>query len=119
MRLADFIEANIEPILAEWVTFARTRIGSDDMDLTALRDHAAEMLAIVAQDLRTPQSAQEQFTKPYGDAGTDDLTPDSAAETHGAGRAVSGYSARTGNERARRAGYSASARIRRLPCLRR
>ncbi len=92
LRLADFIEANIEPILAEWVTFARTRIGADDMDVVALRDHAAEMLAIVVTDLRTPQSPLQQFTKSYGDAESDACTPDSAAETHGAGRAVSGYS---------------------------
>lgn len=92
MRLADFIEGNVEPILVEWVAFARTRIGSSDMDLEALRDHAAQMLTSVVADLRTPQSAQEQFTKSYGNEGTDARTPDSAAETHGAGRAISGYS---------------------------
>src|SRR6476661_6187998 len=92
MRLADFIEGNIEPILAEWVTFARTRIGSNDMDLAALRDHAAQMLTTVVADLRTPQSAEEQITKSYGNEGTSASDPDSPAETHGAGRAISGYS---------------------------
>ena len=90
MRLADFIETNLEPILAEWVTFARTRPGSGAMDLTALRDHAAEMLAIIVTDLRTTQTDDEQHTKSYG-ADPDPRSAETAAETHGAGRATSGF----------------------------
>ena len=64
MRLADYIEGNIEPILAEWVAFAETCGPSGQtMDMAALRDHAAAMLASIVADLRTPQSAREQAAK--------------------------------------------------------
>lgn len=93
MRLAEFIVTNREPILAEWEAFARTCTpASGAMDITALRDHANEMLTAIAADLRTPQDVREQSEKSRGkapDAGTDE---DTAAEEHGAGRAESGFS---------------------------
>ena len=64
MRLADFIEANLGLILAEWETFARTCTpASGDMDVVALRDHAGAMLKAIVADLRTPQSEAEQSAK--------------------------------------------------------
>ena len=40
MRLADFILANREQILAEWETFARTCVpASGTMDVAGLSDH--------------------------------------------------------------------------------
>ena len=64
MRLADFIEKNTEPIIAEWVTFAESSgPAGQAMDRTELRDHAVEMLAVIVKDLRTPQSATEQTEK--------------------------------------------------------
>ena len=90
MRLADFIAANIEPILAEWVTFAESSgPAAKAMDTVALRDHAAEMLKAIVTDLRTPQSAAQQATKAAGDA--DSTSSDTAAEVHGSGRAESGF----------------------------
>ena len=93
MRLADFIEAHAEPILAEWVTFAATRgPAGGAMDLVALRDHAAEMLAAIVVDLRTPQTDAEQVAKSRGDAAPPAATaPETAASVHGAGRAESGF----------------------------
>jgi hypothetical protein len=46
-----------ESILAEWETFAR-RLGpiTETMDIEALRDHASEMLTVIAGDLDTPQT---------------------------------------------------------------
>ena len=93
MRLADFISSHVEPILAEWVTFAATRgpVG-EAMDLVALRDHAAEMLAAIVVDLRTPQTAAEQAAKSTGNALPPAATaPETAASVHGAGRAESGF----------------------------
>ncbi len=56
MRLADFILANREPILAEWEAFARNCVPAGrPMDVAALRDHADEMLTAIAADLATPQ----------------------------------------------------------------
>lgn len=91
MRLADFILGNREPILAEWEAFARTCTpASGPMDIEALRDHAAEMLVVIAEDLRTPQSGGQQSDKSMGRAPDAGGEP-TAAEEHGAGRAESGF----------------------------
>ena len=92
MRLADFIEANYEAILTEWVAFAETRgpVGKS-MDLTALRDHALAMLHDIVIDLRTPQTADEQADKSKGNGIPTGSNTESAAGVHGAGRADSGF----------------------------
>jgi signal transduction histidine kinase len=93
MRLSEFIVANREPILAEWEAFARTCApASGAMDITALRDHAGEMLAVIAADLRTPQGSAAQAEKSKGKAEPPDSGAATAAEEHGAGRAESGFS---------------------------
>lgn len=90
MRLADFIVANREPILVEWEAFARTCTpASGVMDIVALRDHANEMLTVIAGDLATPQGEREQAEKSKGNAPVEHTT--TAAEEHGAGRADSGF----------------------------
>jgi signal transduction histidine kinase len=92
MRLADFITANREPILGEWEAFARTCApASGTMDIVALRDHADEMLTVIAADLKTPQDAEEQSEKSKGNAPADDAAVRTAAEQHGSGRAGSGF----------------------------
>jgi len=91
-RLGAFIRANREPILAEWEAFARTCTpASAPMDITALRDHAGEMLAVIAADLDTPQGGAEQAAKSKGEAPDDGGGAPTAAEEHGAGRAESGF----------------------------
>ena len=100
MRLQEFITANSELILSEWVAFARTRAGADGMNVAALRDHAAGMLAHIATDLGTPQTATEQFEKSQGPAEDSVSAPpevassdaDSPAEIHGSDRATNGFS---------------------------
>jgi signal transduction histidine kinase len=92
VRLADFIVANREPILAEWEAFARTcGPASGSMDIVALRDHANEMLTVIAEDLRTPQGGHAQSEKSKGNAPDVDLDDKTAAEKHGSGRAESGF----------------------------
>lgn len=99
MRLRDFITANSELILGEWVAFARTRAGADGMNLAALRDHAAGMLTHIAADLGRPQTAHEQFEKSQGPAEESaagsaigaSAGPDSPAEIHGSDRATNGF----------------------------
>lgn len=94
MRLSEFIRAQREPILTEWETFARS-LGtvSESMDIAALRDHASQMLTVIATDLDTVQSDREQRDKGVGNAPADDdvrsVTP---AEAHGADRADRGFS---------------------------
>lgn len=92
MRLAQFISANTDPILAEWVEFAEScGPAGVTMDLTALRDHALAMLTDIVDDLNTPQSDAEQVDKSHGVAAPEEDGVETAAEVHGAGRAESGF----------------------------
>jgi signal transduction histidine kinase len=94
MLLVEFITAQREEILAEWETFARS-LGtvSETMDILALRDHASQMLTVIATDLGTAQSDSQQHEKSVGNApagnGVHSSTP---AEAHGADRAERGFS---------------------------
>ena len=93
MRLADFIENNVELILADWVKFAESSGPAGRiMDLKALRDHAGQMLNEIVADLRTPQTEAQQTEKSKGNADASAQSSDTAAEVHGSGRAESGFS---------------------------
>lgn len=93
MRLADFITANTETILAEWVAFAETcGPAGMEMDIAALRDHAVDMLKVIVADLRTAQTDSERKEKSQGNAEPAPDGIETAAEVHGAGRAESGFS---------------------------
>ena len=68
MRLADFITSQAESILQDWENFARTmKPAALDMTDKELRDHAAFMLKIIAKDLGTAQSLQQQVEKSHGE----------------------------------------------------
>lgn len=90
MRLADFIRAEMEPILRDWEGFAKTLFHARHMSRAGLRDHARGMLLEIADDLDSPQTALEQTNKAQG------LEPQhpgtSAAEVHGVDRQASGFS---------------------------
>ncbi len=90
-RLSAFIRENIEPILAEWEAFARTLPLGGPMDVAALRDHASEMLRVIAEDLDRPQTAQQQAEKSRGESDAEAGAVATAAQQHGAGRAESGF----------------------------
>ena len=90
-RLSSFIRDNLEPILAEWETFARSLPGGGDMNVAALRDHARDMLLVIADDLERPQSDSTQGEKARGERDADNLRSATAAQEHGAGRADSGF----------------------------
>jgi signal transduction histidine kinase len=91
-RLHAFIRTHTEEILAEWETFARTLPMAESMDIAALRDHAKEMLGVIAHDLETPQSAKEQTDKAEGKSDAAETGPSTtAAQEHGAARAGSGF----------------------------
>jgi signal transduction histidine kinase len=92
MRLADFILSNREPILLEWEEFARTCTpASGTMDVSALRDHADQMLTVIAADLCAPQDRVEQAEKSKGLSDTQAAEANTAAEEHGSDRAESGF----------------------------
>ncbi len=90
MKLADFIRAEMAPILKDWQEFARTIYHARQMDATGLRDHARDMLLTIADDLDSQQSESEQTAKSKGE-GPDD-GEESWAEVHGADRQTSGFS---------------------------
>lgn len=92
MRLHDFILTNREKILIEWEAFARTCApASITMDVVALRDHANEMLMVIAADLKTYQGDFQQSEKSKGHAPENDDYGLTAAEKHGSERAASGF----------------------------
>ena len=94
MRLSEFMLSHRDQILSEWVAFARSCSTSPEtMDLAELRDHASEMLDTIAADLITPQTKLEQADKSEGksDAEPGPGRPDTAAQSHGAARAESGF----------------------------
>jgi signal transduction histidine kinase len=94
MRLAEFMLANIEPILAEWGAFARSLLPGAKMTKLALRDHAESILRGTARDMQNAQSLQQQASKSKGHGGaggeeSDRL--DNASSMHGVGRVGSGF----------------------------
>jgi signal transduction histidine kinase len=91
-RLGAFIRENTEQILSEWESFARAMPIAQSMDIAALRDHAIAMLEAIATDLETPQAVGEETAKSMGHADAPASGEDTAAQEHGAGRAVSGFS---------------------------
>jgi len=93
MRLADFILANVEPILVEWEAFARGIAPGAAMDGLALRDHAEAILLATARDMRSTQSAGERAAKSRGrrEQAGDDGALDGASEQHAVGRLGSGF----------------------------
>lgn len=92
MRLSQFLRTHAEEILASWDEFASTVSHSGKhMDQKALRDHAAQILKTIADDLDQPQSDAQQIAKSRGE---DERAPgavDTAAETHADTRIVAGF----------------------------
>ncbi|MDP2139818.1 MAG: sensor histidine kinase [Gammaproteobacteria bacterium] len=91
MRLADFILANIEPILVEWVSFAHSI--TPEKNLVILRDHAPEILRAIALDMKKSQTSLQRSEKSKGDGdnGKESEVLDSVSEEHAVGRANSGF----------------------------
>lgn len=93
LRLADFISANIEPILVEWESFARSiwPPGASG-DPAELRDSAEQILRAVVADMATDQSLRGQSEKSMGRGaeGAQSDRLDHASQVHGAARVGSG-----------------------------
>jgi signal transduction histidine kinase len=93
MRLADFILRDMEPILAEWETFAASHLpAAATMSALALRDHAPEILRAIVLDLNSSQSSYEQDQKAKGRAQVPRDSSHTAAQTHALLRAQVGFS---------------------------
>src|SRR5688572_25197987 len=91
MKLAAFIQGNMEPILMEWEAFAKTLYpASREMTPLMLRDHAEQILQAVIADLSTSQTKAEQSEKSMGRAPEAWNARETAAQTHAVLRAQSG-----------------------------
>jgi len=94
MRLAEFILANIEPILAEWEAFARSLSPGATMTIVALRDDAESILLATARDMQNRQSLQQQASKSKGHGGAGGTASDrldNASDLHGVDRVGWGF----------------------------
>ncbi|MEX2489481.1 MAG: HAMP domain-containing sensor histidine kinase [Pseudomonadales bacterium] len=94
MRLAQYITANVEPILAEWESFAGSLSSGAEMTKLALRDDAEAILLATARDMQAYQSLAQQESKAKGDDGAGNLESnrlDNASELHGEDRVGAGF----------------------------
>src|SRR5688572_18680596 len=91
MVLSEFIVTNLEPILDEWETFAKTIPAAARMDTAALRDDAARILTQIARDMEREQSAGEQEAKSKGKTHRETSDRETGAETHSSARLDSGF----------------------------
>src|SRR4051794_12665485 len=92
MGLSDFITLESEKIMSEFEAFAVLQLpAAADMDVTALRDHASQVLAAIALDMRQPQTKRQQHEKSLGHAPLLDSADASPAQLHGELRAVAGF----------------------------
>lgn len=88
MRLSIFILAKLDDILKEWEDFAASLMPLEDADRIELRDHAMEVLKVIAIDLETPQAEKQSIAKSKGLGPV--MAHDTAAEIHAAARMSSG-----------------------------
>jgi signal transduction histidine kinase len=92
MRLAEFIEANSNAIVAEAVVFSRTLLpAAGHLDEAALRDHLPMILAAIVNDLRTDQSDEQELRKSQGRMPLADASKTVAAQSHALLRAKAGF----------------------------
>ena len=93
MRLADFMLANVEPILAEWEVFARSIWpNAATADPAEVRDEAADILRATALDMQSDQTSAQQAEKSKGERrGDEDVALTRASSAHGSGRMASGF----------------------------
>jgi len=92
VRLAEFILANVEPILGEWEVFARSIGAGENLDQLALRDHAGKILEATARDMRSPQTAAERAQKSKGQENAPESSGlDGASDLHAIDRLSLGF----------------------------
>lgn len=92
MRLADFIDANVESIVQAAVTFAQSLLpAAAHLDQAELCDHLPLVLQTVSDDLRTSQTSAQALSKSLGVAPHIFGQQQTAAESHAIVRAKDGF----------------------------
>lgn len=67
MKLTEFVERNVDAIVDERAEFAQANLRpARDLPAGDLRDHAKHLLLRIADDMDTPQKAQDQHEKSRG-----------------------------------------------------
>jgi signal transduction histidine kinase len=90
MSLANLIRARQEEIIREFSIFARTLMPPGvEMTEAELRDHAAEILTAVVQDMHLQQTPEEQHRKSQGHGVV--RTMEASGRLHAADRLAHGY----------------------------
>jgi signal transduction histidine kinase len=90
MRLSAFLAANLEPVLAEWETFARSTIpATGTMTTLAIRDHARQILLVIIADMESAQTESQRHLKSEGRAPV--TAGRSPADKHGSLRQLVGF----------------------------
>lgn len=88
MKLAEFIVAHLDEIIAEGESFVRAFFtAAEDMSQTELRDHARQVLMAVAQDIKMDQTPVQQQNASGMAAGSEG----SATSVHGTLRRDRGF----------------------------
>ncbi len=89
MSLSEFIVDNLEPILDEWERFAADIPAAQGLDTRGLRDDARGILEVIAQDLLSSQSDEQEGAKSRG-RGPRSLRA-TFASLHGVARVAEGF----------------------------
>lgn len=67
MNISNFIAAEVEPLIDEWVKFAETRLSpAHGLTRKELADHAKVLLLAIAADMNQAQGAQAKHAKSQG-----------------------------------------------------
>ncbi|WP_069262048.1 sensor histidine kinase [Paraburkholderia nodosa] len=92
MSLADFIETDLEGLIDDWATYALA-ISHEGTHLSEsqLRDSAAQILAGIAADMRSMQSAAQQEAKSRHSGGSSESGFDQVAYLHAEERLAHGF----------------------------
>jgi hypothetical protein len=97
LRLAEFILANVEPILVEWEAFARgiwpEPLNTPAADPATVRDHAEGILRATVMDMMSYQSGSHQSEKSKGEGfrSVESARIDLASGEHGSSRVGVGF----------------------------
>jgi signal transduction histidine kinase len=92
MRLAVFITSNLDPILDDWVAFARNQLpAARDMDEAALLDHGRTILEEIVTNMGRPEGDQESKAKSEGNSQVASTSASVPSRSHARQRERQGF----------------------------
>jgi signal transduction histidine kinase len=92
MRLSSFISVNLDPILADWVAFARLQEpAASRMGERALLDHGKLILQEIAADMTRPQNDGQRQAKSEGSSDTAAASRNIPSRSHARQRERQGF----------------------------